>query len=146
MGNHQKNSINLRYEVIKGGDLDIGIMITNDKKQKLMHKLSNFDVRRGGQNEAEKVNLVHLQDGIYEICFDNIMASRDFKVIVLSLDEPYKQTYTPSEHREKLAEKSELDNLSESAVKLQRELEKLETLQQYTQTRMNRHLWTQEST
>ena len=72
-------SIDLQYEVIEGGDLDIGVSVIGPTKQKILHKLSNFDVRRGGQNDP-KIRLLSIDHGTYQICFDNIMASRDLKL------------------------------------------------------------------
>ena len=44
---------------------------------------------------------------------------------------------------EKLAEKTQMDHISQVAIKVGEELEKLESLQRYTQRRLHRHLWTQ---
>mmetsp|Transcript_9153 Transcript_9153/g.8226 ORF Transcript_9153/g.8226 Transcript_9153/m.8226 type:complete len:227 (+) Transcript_9153:43-723(+) len=147
--NHKMSSINLEYEVIEGGDLDIGVSVIGPNKQKIMHRLANFDVRRGGQNDPEKVELSNIDHGMYQICFDNIMASRDYKVIVLVNNNYKTNNYHKNNDKnndEKLLQKSEMDNLSQSALKLIEELERLESLQKYTQKRMHRHLWTQEST
>eukprot|EP00483_Globobulimina_turgida_P000080 UN00080 len=142
---YQKSAIDLEYEVIEGGDLDIGISIVDSRKQTILHKVSNFDVRRGGKSDPEQVHLVNLRHGIYEICFDNIMVSRDYKVLVIYTTDHREEKFD-DQQGEKLAEKSELEKLESLAVNLQGELNKLERLQRYTQRRLHRHLWTQEST
>ena len=145
--NNKNKMIKLQYEVIEGGDLDIGISVISPTKHKILHKLSNFDVRRGGQNEPENINLINLEYGIYQICFDNIMASRDYKVIVIDTFNDIKEEKEEEEegNNNNLAEKSEIQVLSQLAEKLENELEKLEGLQRYTQKRIHRHQYTQDS-
>eukprot|EP00483_Globobulimina_turgida_P005830 UN05840 len=70
---------------------------------------------------------------------------RDYKVMVIYTTDQSKGNI-PHKAGEKLAEKSELENLESLALELQEELGQLERLQQYTQRRLHRHIWTQEST
>lgn len=147
--NDDISSINLEFEVIEGGDLDIGLSVIGPNKEKIIHRLINFDVKRGGQNDPEKVELTNIDDGLYEICFDNVIASRDYKVIVLvnnNNDNDKKNNYQDKNNDDKLIEQTEINDLSETTIKLIEELEKLESIQKFTQKRLHRHLWTQDST
>eukprot|EP00484_Ammonia_sp_Unknown_P026282 CAMPEP_0197047842 /NCGR_PEP_ID=MMETSP1384-20130603/23281_1 /TAXON_ID=29189 /ORGANISM="Ammonia sp." /LENGTH=158 /DNA_ID=CAMNT_0042479857 /DNA_START=99 /DNA_END=571 /DNA_ORIENTATION=+ len=116
--NQDRKHINLEFEVIEGGELDIGVTVIGPSGMKLLHKLLNFDEQKNGQNEPEKVNLINLSAGKYEICFDNVMASKSSKVVVIRSDDLL-DNRKPTEKKTEFAQKSELDDLTQTASKIE---------------------------
>mmetsp|Transcript_53701 Transcript_53701/g.65841 ORF Transcript_53701/g.65841 Transcript_53701/m.65841 type:complete len:221 (-) Transcript_53701:18-680(-) len=137
--------MDLKYQVMQGGKLDIGIQISIGDRF-YVNKISYFDdvtIESRG-NEFEEVHLKGLNNGEYKICMSNTDVSKGQKLVSF-LFHGWKPTYV-TEYKTKPIQKEELKEIDKKILKISTELENIDKFLQYSKRRLHRHMWTLEST
>merc|ERR1712228_836746 len=125
-----------------------GYSFESPNAQRIVQKLVTFDDARGrkNRNTTEKITYKNLHPGVYQLCFDNVLATKADKVIILQddfewLEEEHERAELRDYWRGKTrhAQKTELDELVDLSKKLIKELAAAERQQDYLKHRMNRH-------
>jgi len=137
----QGKSFELDFEVIRGGLLDIELVVTNPRGQVVYQKLSFFNTRDGlgSQNEG-MFNFKPEVAGVYRFFFNNKMSRWTPKVVSFGVPGS-----AAASHKE-LAKLEHLGPVVESIQAIEGRLEEIQSLQDYLRLRETVHRDTQEST
>ncbi len=74
--------MNLQFEVIRGGLLDIQVRVLNPKGRAVYEKVAYFSRKSDADSESEgKVTITAATPGAHKICFDNTMSRWTAKVV-----------------------------------------------------------------
>ncbi|XXQ33693.1 GOLD domain-containing protein [Plasmodiophora brassicae] len=136
----QGAKLEMDYEVIRGGLLDIRLVISGPSTP-LYDKVSFFNREDDAANEKlGHIVLDVVQPGVHSICFNNVMSRWTAKVVSFAV-----KSSSPKDTIEN-AKLEHLGPVVDSVIKVSEELDAIERIQHHLRIREQLHRDTQEST
>eukprot|EP00808_Paulinella_micropora_P025292 g2662.t1 len=124
----------LEFEVLRGGLLDIRLIISDPNSRNIKNDLVFFNNRDDVVNARNsRVEFQAQTTGTHEICFDNTMSRWTAK------DVTFRVVTSEKKDQDNLATLSSLGPMVDSVINLDEEMDKLEKLQHYHRVHEQNH-------
>ena len=151
----ETGTIDLKFEVIRGGLLDIRLTVKAPNGNNLYENIHFFNHDNDDENEKEGLFLIHsVGSGLYTICFDNTMSRWTPKIVTVKLTDDFDDLFSEDieklekeieENEAKVATIEKLGPVVEAVIKISEKMDKMKKLQHNLRVKEQYHRDLQEA-